>query len=131
MSGPSESAASSRAMATGRQIRGGAAAAAGLAVAVLLAAARESPPPQLGGLGGIDPATANAAELRLLPGIGPRLAERIDAHRLEWGPPRRPEDLLEVPGIGPATLRAIEPWLRFGSSMPAGGDSPSPSCRGD
>lgn len=131
MSVPSEADSSPQAMATPRQIRSGAAGVAVLAVAVLFAAASGTPvAPPRDLLGGIDPATANAAELRLLPGIGPRLAERIDAHREAAGPPRRLEDLLAVPGIGPATLRAIAPWLRFGSVE---GESPcaAPPCRED
>jgi competence protein ComEA len=32
-------------------------------------------------------------------------------HRLKHGPFRRLEDLLNVPGIGPATLERIRPWV--------------------
>jgi competence ComEA-like helix-hairpin-helix protein len=48
--------------------------------------------------------TAGARALETLPGIGPVLAERIVAHRSEYGPFDTPEDLLEVSGIGPATF---------------------------
>src|SRR5258706_10537561 len=37
---------------------------------------------------------AGAAELEKLPGIGPVLAERIVAHRLQYGPFRRAEHLM-------------------------------------
>lgn len=96
-----------------KPLRGLAAAAISLAAISLLSAGSEPPdvPPAAGPF--IDPATAPFTEFRLLPGVGPRLAERIDAYREEHGPLRRPEDLLGVRGIGPATLRAIEPWLRF------------------
>jgi competence protein ComEA len=52
--------------------------------------------------------TATASELEDLPGIGPVLAERIVAYRQEHGPFQKVEDLLRVPGIGPAKLADIE-----------------------
>ncbi len=51
--------------------------------------------------------SASGAELERLPGIGPALAARILLHRSEKGPFRRVEDLLEVRGIGPATLERL------------------------
>lgn len=50
---------------------------------------------------------AGAAELATLPGIGPALAAAIVEHRTRAGPFRRPEDLLAVRGIGPATLERL------------------------
>jgi competence protein ComEA len=50
---------------------------------------------------------ASATELEALPGVGPVLAERIVAYREANGPFRKPEDLLDVPGIGEAKLGAI------------------------
>ncbi len=47
---------------------------------------------------------AGAAELETLPGVGPVIAQRIVAHREANGPFRAVEDLLDVPGIGEATL---------------------------
>ena len=57
--------------------------------------------------------TASAAELELLPGIGPRLAERIIAHRTSRGPFKRIDDLSRVQGIGPVTIQNIRPLLRI------------------
>lgn len=51
--------------------------------------------------------TASAAELELLPGIGPTLAERIVAHRAANGPFKTLDDLDRVPGIGPRTLERL------------------------
>jgi competence protein ComEA len=51
--------------------------------------------------------TATAAELDLLPGIGPTLANAIVEYRQENGPFHAVDELLEVPGIGPAKLAMI------------------------
>lgn len=50
--------------------------------------------------------TATAAELERLPGIGPGLASRIVAYR-EQQPFTRPEDLMNVSGIGPKRYEAV------------------------
>jgi competence protein ComEA len=52
--------------------------------------------------------TATAAELDALPGIGPVIAERIVDYRTQHGPFARPEDLMEVSGIGEATFNRIK-----------------------
>src|SRR5919109_2199395 len=46
--------------------------------------------------------TATVADLDTLPGIGPALAQRIISYREQHGGFRKLEDLLDVPGIGPA-----------------------------
>jgi competence protein ComEA len=51
--------------------------------------------------------TATAAELEALPEIGPVTAQAILDHRQENGPFSAVEELLDVPGIGPATLDAV------------------------
>ena len=60
----------------------------------------------------VDINTADADELAQLPGLGPTIAARIIAHREAHGPFTAPEALLDVPGIGEATLAAIRPHLR-------------------
>lgn len=52
----------------------------------------------------IDPNTASAIELERLNGIGPAMSARIVEWREQNGEFRTAEDLLAIPGIGPATL---------------------------
>lgn len=54
---------------------------------------------------------AQAGDLQLLPGIGPKLAQRIVAERARRGAFARVEDLREVSGVGDVTLRRIRPLV--------------------
>lgn len=56
----------------------------------------------------VDLNRADSAKLLALPGVGPSLARRIIEYRSRNGPFRRVEDLLNVRGIGPATLAKLE-----------------------
>jgi competence ComEA-like helix-hairpin-helix protein len=56
---------------------------------------------------------AAAGDLVLLPGVGPKLAERIVAERSRRGGFTRAEQLLEVKGIGQATLKRLAPFIRI------------------
>jgi competence protein ComEA len=69
----------------------------------------------------LNPNTASAAELALLPRIGPKLAQSIVASRSASA--RSPafrgiDDIQALPGIGPATIREIEPLLAFPATEP-------------
>lgn len=66
----------------------------------------------------IDADTAPVEELARLPGIGMRLAKEIVSDRVVRGSFGSLEALDRVRGIGPATLRRLEPFLRF-SGVPA------------
>jgi competence protein ComEA len=55
----------------------------------------------------VDLNRADAAALDLLPGVGPATADAIVRHRDENGPFAAVDDLLDVPGIGPAKLEAL------------------------
>jgi competence protein ComEA len=62
----------------------------------------------------VDLNRASEAELRQLPGIGEKLAQRIEAYRRTHGPFRRVEDLRKVPGFGPATLERLRDFACVG-----------------
>ncbi len=55
---------------------------------------------------------AGPETLETLPGVGPAIAGRIVEHREREGAFRAVEELLEVPGIGPATLERLRPLVR-------------------
>jgi len=61
----------------------------------------------------LDPNVAPVGLMPALPGVGPVLAARIDAERRRV-PFTGADDLLRVHGIGPATLAALRPHVRFG-----------------
>ncbi|MBA3919284.1 MAG: hypothetical protein C0516_11945 [Gemmatimonas sp.] len=78
------------------------------------AAPRAQPPPQATGPPPrIDVNSATAAELERLPRVGPALAQRIIEHRQRHGPFQSAEDLRHVRGIGPSTVRLLEPLVTF------------------
>jgi competence protein ComEA len=62
----------------------------------------------------IDVNRASAAELELLPRVGPRLAERIVEERDRNGPYRSLADLERVRGIGPRTVERLAPLATAG-----------------
>ena len=72
----------------------------------------EPPEPE----GPVDVNAAGAEELQRLTGIGPALAQRIIDYREEHGPFRTVEDLLEVKGIGEATLEKFREDAVAGTS---------------
>lgn len=67
-----------------------------------------SPP---GAPGVVDLNTADLAVLETIPGIGPVKGAAILQHRDEIGSFDSVEQLLDVTGIGPATLEAIRPYV--------------------
>jgi len=81
----------------------------------------EAPPPPTG------PFAVNVVgvdTLVHLPGIGPKLAARIVAERIEGGPFLDLDDLQRVRGIGPKLASKLGPHLEFGAQLtPAAADT--------
>lgn len=61
----------------------------------------------------VDADKASAADLTRVPGIGAGLAKRMVAHRAQHGPFGGLAGVDRVPGIGPAKLSRIAPYLAF------------------
>jgi competence protein ComEA len=93
----------------------------GLAPAPALAPApssgKKAPP------GIVDMDRATAAEIELLPRIGPATARRLVANRDSLGPFGSLEGLKRVKGMGPASLARLAPFISFGGKS-AGGARP-------
>jgi competence ComEA-like helix-hairpin-helix protein len=91
-------------------------------LAAALIFAKEKPAPQSGEEPAgeekqlIDVNQASAEEFARLPGIGPKLAERIVSFRKKHGPFRREEDLLAIEGIGYGKWKGIRPYLKLGAA---------------
>ncbi|MBV8981854.1 MAG: helix-hairpin-helix domain-containing protein [Acidimicrobiia bacterium] len=80
----------------------------------------ESPPlvSNTGGTGAVAPTgpvdlnRATVEQLDALPGVGPATAKAIVDYRTRHGSLRSVDDLLSVPGIGPAKLANLKPLVR-------------------
>lgn len=55
--------------------------------------------------------TASVQELKLLPRVGPALAQRILEFREKNGPFKSPEELMRVKGIGEKTFHLMKPYV--------------------
>jgi competence protein ComEA len=62
----------------------------------------------------VDLNRATYDELQTLPGVGPKLAERIISRR----PFGKVDELEAVPGIGPKTVERLRPLVRVDSTAP-------------
>jgi competence protein ComEA len=59
----------------------------------------------------LDVNRATDVELNALPGIGPRLAERVAADRKANGHFESIEDLQRVHGVGPRLVERVRPYV--------------------
>ena len=75
----------------------------------------------------IDLNSASAAELDLLPGVGPALAARIIAYRQEHGSFASVDQLDNVKGIGPRTLERLRPLVKVEPPAPSPAPAADPS----
>jgi competence protein ComEA len=65
-------------------------------------------------VGRININTATVTELDTLPGIGETTAQSIVDYRLQNGPFKVVQDILNVPGIGPAAYALIKDYINVG-----------------
>ncbi len=63
------------------------------------------------GQGSVNINTASKESLCILPGIGETIADRIIAHREEYGPFPHPMAIMEVRGIGEKLYEKLIPWI--------------------
>jgi competence protein ComEA len=80
---------------------------------------------------------ASVAQIAMLPRIGEKVAERVLDYRKTHGPFAKPENLMEVKGIGEKLFLTLKPYLavsgpttlaakvRLGSSRKRGAPSPA------
>lgn len=73
----------------------------------------------------LDLNAATPAQLQALPEVGPRLANRIVLYRNEQGPFQGVDELLDVRGIGPATLKQLRSMLHVETVVADETDLPS------
>jgi competence protein ComEA len=73
----------------------------------------------------IDLNRAGVAELMRLPGVGQKKAQAIVNHRAKT-PFQRPEDVVQVKGLGPAWFAKVKPHLSTGGA-PAPAAAPQPA----
>ncbi|BDU72113.1 ComEA family DNA-binding protein [Mesoterricola silvestris] len=64
----------------------------------------------------IDLNTATATELMQLPRVGARTAARILDYRRTHGPFRKPEEIMNIKGIGEKAFLRLRPHLRAGEA---------------
>ena len=58
--------------------------------------------------------TAPVDQLEVLPGVGPKMAARIVEYRQKNGGFKKPEDLMNIPGIGEKNFLKLKPLVTVG-----------------
>ena len=64
--------------------------------------------------------TASVEQLETLPGVGPKLAERIVEHRQKSGTFKTAEELINVRGIGEKSFAKLQPYVSVGEAPARG-----------
>jgi competence protein ComEA len=64
--------------------------------------------------------TASSKDLETLPGIGPAVAQRIVEYREKNGPFKKPQELLNVKGIGEKTFDSLKEKITVGDTSSKG-----------
>lgn len=77
----------------------------------------------------LDVNRASAEELTLIPGIGPKLAQRIVDERARRGVFANLAELRTVRGLGPKIWLRVEPFVQLGHDASKRYDSVMPACR--
>jgi competence protein ComEA len=77
----------------------------------------------------IDINKATVAELDTLPGIGPVIAARIVEFRTKNGPFKRPEDLMNVRGIGEKKFLKLKERIAVSAPQPPAPPRPAAATR--
>lgn len=81
------------------------------AALLLLSALAVLPAPAEAAGGKVNVNTADAAQLALLPRVGPSLAQKILDFRKQNGPFKATEDLMLVRGMGEKTYQLVRPYV--------------------
>lgn len=63
------------------------------------------------GAGVVNINTADASQLKLLPRVGEKVAQRIIDYRTEHGPFKKAADLMQVDGFGAKTFELVSPYI--------------------
>lgn len=82
-----------------------------LALAAALAGQAWAAPAATGATGKVNINTASVEQLKLLPRVGPALAQRIVEFRAAHGPFKAPEELIAVRGIGEKSFANLKPYV--------------------
>ncbi|MDQ4065838.1 MAG: ComEA family DNA-binding protein [Actinomycetota bacterium] len=82
-----------------------------IALARIVRATSKAPTPLVSSPAQVNLNTADQAALESIPGVGPVTATAILSHRSEIGAFTSLDQLLDVDGIGPATIESLRPYI--------------------